>query len=64
MSLDLGEALKEELRKLIATEDALNHMLVAPGGMAAASVSLPRTADQWALLHGQARARSSPRAAS
>lgn len=56
MSLDLGEALKVELRKLIATEDALNRTLLDPGGTPAASLSLPRTADQWALLHGQARA--------
>lgn len=56
MSLNLDEPLKEELRKLIATEAALNRSLLTPGGQPAEALSLPRTADQWAQLHGQARA--------
>jgi two-component system sensor histidine kinase GlrK len=56
ISLDLGEPLKEELRKVIATEAALNRSLVRPDGQPLEAVSLPRTADQWAQLHNQARA--------
>jgi two-component system sensor histidine kinase GlrK len=56
MSLDLGETLKQELTKLIATEAALNRALLTPSGQPADALSPPRTADQWAMLHGQARA--------
>jgi two-component system sensor histidine kinase GlrK len=56
MSLDLGEPFKEQLRKMIATEAALNRTLVTPGGQPSPTASRPRTADQWAQLHGQARA--------
>jgi two-component system sensor histidine kinase GlrK len=56
MSLDLGVPLKEELRKLVVTEAALNRALVTPTGQPSQAVSPPRTADQWAQLHGQARA--------
>ncbi len=56
ISLDLGEALKEQLRSLIATEDALHAALLTPDGRLAETASLPRAADQWARLHSQARA--------
>lgn len=55
-TLDLGEPLKERLRELVATEAALNEVLLTPTGLPVEATSLSQAADEWASVNSQARA--------